>query len=605
MSFVSAKDLEAARQQRKEQKQLQREEIIREAKQNFEKEKKRQDLRKQRGEDLWLAPGVSERFERSPKAKKRKKQKKKDHRKGNGHKSRHEESSSSEESDQWVERCDGKSPVAEEAMESASTRTALQRDEWMQIPLAPSSLSMMKLGDKEKSEEARRKEKASLQCFEKPGQHPNELNPYWKDGGTGLPMERKEGEKKPSRIGDGGRSWIVRAYKRAVEQAKDEGRSLEEIACERWGSLENFYSILKSAGVDPKNPDLPAQSQRRRYLYSGRPRTSDIKSEDDGKEGQGRHTEQDPHQDGGWNKRDSRDRRGGRHETDKDREREEAWRSREFQSSSRCDRERDNYRDRRQFRDRDDRSRQSAGSKGFLKPAEDGDNEKSHHFAGVGGGAFGSKFYPPSSNWRKKGVKEKCEEEEVLESPRRSEEREERKVPSPVEEQSHASVPVEPVTDSQLNAIGAKILKAEMMGNEAKVKQLKAEMERLRSVKEMQASHPQTTNSSASTEHQRSREERTVVLTKTDRFGRTKPVDLPSKSYRPSPVSSTHSKKGSTLQTMIGHFGREVVGGLLDAEPRLWLKPPRENFEMQKQKVLRLSEWWKPYDWTQKLKEKS
>ena len=58
-------------------------------------------------------------------------------------------------------------------------------------------------------------------------------------------------------------------------------------------------------------------------------------------------------------------------------------------------------------------------------------------------------------------------------------------------------------------------------------------------------------------------------------------------------------------QTKFPHyFGREVVGGLVDAEPRLWLKPHKESFETQKQKVLKLSEWWKPYDWTQKLKEK-
>ena len=35
--------------------------------------------------------------------------------------------------------------------------------------------------------------------------------------------------------GDGGASWLRRAYQRCVEQAKEEGRSLEDIAAERYG----------------------------------------------------------------------------------------------------------------------------------------------------------------------------------------------------------------------------------------------------------------------------------------------------------------------------------------------------------------------------------
>ena len=50
------------------------------------------------------------------------------------------------------------------------------------------------------------------------------------------------------------------------------------------------------------------------------------------------------------------------------------------------------------------------------------------------------------------------------------------------------------------------------------------------------------------------------------------------------------------------YFGREVVGGLLDLSPRLWLKPRREDFDQQREKVVKLSEWWGPYDWTQKIK---
>lgn len=48
------------------------------------------------------------------------------------------------------------------------------------------------------------------------------------------------------------------------------------------------------------------------------------------------------------------------------------------------------------------------------------------------------------------------------------------------------------------------------------------------------------------------------------------------------------------------YFAKEVIGGMIDAEPRLWLKPPYENLEQQKRKCQRVKEMWAPYDWIQK-----
>jgi len=41
---------------------------------------------------------------------------------------------------------------------------------------------------------------------------------------------------------------------------------------------------------------------------------------------------------------------------------------------------------------------------------------------------------------------------------------------------------------------------------------------------------------------------------------------------------------------------------MLDLEPHLWRKPHKEQFEDQRQKVLRVAELWKPYDWTSRLR---
>ena len=65
--------------------------------------------------------------------------------------------------------------------------------------------------------------------------HARELNPYWKDGGTGLPEEQKSASKAAPLIGDGGVTWLRKAYARCKQQAEEEGRSLEELAAERYG----------------------------------------------------------------------------------------------------------------------------------------------------------------------------------------------------------------------------------------------------------------------------------------------------------------------------------------------------------------------------------
>ena len=70
-----------------------------------------------------------------------------------------------------------------------------------------------------------------------PGTHEKELNPYWKDGGSGLPQERLEVKPvtKTTGVGDSGLTWLRKSYQRCVEQAREEGRPLEELAAERWG----------------------------------------------------------------------------------------------------------------------------------------------------------------------------------------------------------------------------------------------------------------------------------------------------------------------------------------------------------------------------------
>ncbi|KAI7995657.1 CWF19-like protein 2 [Camellia lanceoleosa] len=76
-------------------------------------------------------------------------------------------------------------------------------------------------------------------------ENPRELNPYFKNNGTGYPEEAdgtKAGRNQPSShvVGDGGASWRLKALKRAQEQAAREGMALEEVVGERWGSLGHW-----------------------------------------------------------------------------------------------------------------------------------------------------------------------------------------------------------------------------------------------------------------------------------------------------------------------------------------------------------------------------
>ena len=68
--------------------------------------------------------------------------------------------------------------------------------------------------------------------------------------------------------GDGGASWLRRAYQRCIEQASEEGRSLEDIAAERYGvSLPldkvgwQFCYICQDFGLG----DICASSKKRYF----------------------------------------------------------------------------------------------------------------------------------------------------------------------------------------------------------------------------------------------------------------------------------------------------------------------------------------------------
>lgn len=48
------------------------------------------------------------------------------------------------------------------------------------------------------------------------------------------------------------------------------------------------------------------------------------------------------------------------------------------------------------------------------------------------------------------------------------------------------------------------------------------------------------------------------------------------------------------------HFAKEVIGGILDLDPLLWLRPRKDDFNHQSKKVIEFLKWWKAYDFNKK-----
>ncbi|KAB1207024.1 CWF19-like protein 2 [Morella rubra] len=67
-------------------------------------------------------------------------------------------------------------------------------------------------------------------------------------------------------VGDGGASWRLKALKRAREQAAREGRRLEDVVEERWGSLGQFAVSVASRTAAPSRAHLHAIRDRKRGL---------------------------------------------------------------------------------------------------------------------------------------------------------------------------------------------------------------------------------------------------------------------------------------------------------------------------------------------------
>ncbi|XP_076359633.1 CWF19-like protein 2 isoform X2 [Tachypleus tridentatus] len=155
---------------------------------------------------------------------------------------------SSEKREEWVElkpsvvSTNNSNELREEKEEEKNEGlTNKKREEWME--LSPSAIPTVNSDEFREKKRLEKKAKNEDLITEKQDYRAKELNPYWKHGGTGLPQE-ETAEITRHQTGDAGLSWLRRAYRRIKERAQEENRTMEDVAAERWGSLERLESML-------------------------------------------------------------------------------------------------------------------------------------------------------------------------------------------------------------------------------------------------------------------------------------------------------------------------------------------------------------------------
>ncbi|XP_019741428.1 CWF19-like protein 2 [Hippocampus comes] len=556
---------------RKDSKRQARQEALERAKQQYEREERRKELKRQRGEDTWMLPEVTDRLKeledeisvktKKKKEKKSKKKKKKAKKEKKGTEASDGSSDSSNDSaEEWVEAEPQSQPakawkVSEKSKSpenNGDSTQNVQRDAWMTFDfLAMKTTSVAE----KRAEKDRQKEEewAKAQAIEQDGLLKLELNPYWKDGGTGLPPEEVAGAaaKKGSVVNDGGLSWLRKNYQRMKEQAEREQRSLDDVVADRYGSMQVFQQRLaeaektayghKSRGDNMlkgrrlegkesterwrKKGDEMERDQWRRYERDSSPssqeRYSDRRS----------HRERERNEDSERNPNKDKDRYSDRwREKERDEKRE---RNREGERPSLTSSFEKKWSQRssslgslkgrflKPTEDYDSKAperpprRASSSSMGFLKPTSDDDDSGPRTTSTVGWKKSGGLSHEPDKEVRDAAKLTPAPCDDVAAATAKSNESD-----SDAEEEE---IPL--LSEEEMNKLGAKMVKAEIMGNKAVVEELKAQLDAAQKAKENHAARKKLHETAKSNQVAGcSSEEQEVLLFRTDQAGQAWPL---------------------------------------------------------------------------------
>ncbi|XP_058519945.1 CWF19-like protein 2 isoform X1 [Ochotona princeps] len=577
--FESERSIE----ERKEQTRLARAEALRQAKANFEKEERRKELKRLRGEDTWMLPEVNERIEqlsqehsvkkkrkKEKHSKKVKKEKKKKSKKQKYEKNNESTDSSSSSEEEWVEAVPSQTSSKEKAwkvkddtLEKEDGSQVIQRDEWMTLDfMSAKTVSSSSL--RAERESLRKAEQEKAQALEQSKLSERELNPYWKDGGTGLPPEDcgVSSVTKVSGVEDGGLSWLKKSYQRMKEQAEKQNKNLEDIVAERYGSMEIFQSKLEEAEKIASRKEDYRRERWRKPAFSDKAQNSQESRKSDlmkcNTSSRDSYSTADIENSSSKQKLldDEKDKRSGSLETCR-RERTPRQ-NQEFSSGNLrpkflkpCDDEELSFHSKSKNFEPSHLSTSGAAEGslhcGFRKPIENSE-EKLTSWSGSDRSKDCKKrshqkpSESSSSDCRhiSEDVNEKSQSESLQDDPRKEESLRDTKsalAGGPEDESIHV------LSVDEKNKLGAKIIKAEMMGNMELAEQLKAQLEKANKFKDTVT---QISSKKSGVDNEDWQE---VVLVRTDQSGRVWPVNMSENSLearggrRKRQMVSTHEEK--------------------------------------------------------------
>ncbi|KAH0625142.1 hypothetical protein JD844_033292 [Phrynosoma platyrhinos] len=595
--FESERSLAA----RKEERRRQREALLEQAKADYEKKERMKELKRLQGEDTWMLSDEHSATKKKKKEKHSKKHKKEKKRKKYKVEKNNESSdSSSESSEEWVEATTTESSSTEKAWkvkreqsDTAENPMTVQRDEWMTLDfMSVKTLSSASLKAEKQMEKLLEQQKA--QAHEQSLIAERELNPYWKDGGTGLPPQEVTSSRKAAGVEDGGLSWLRKSYQRMKEQSEREKRDLDEIVAERYGSVELFHSRLEEAeaSVIKKENDWKRRWQKSKYPGKEcrmRQREEKEKQEESSAE---KHSYKEHNEDYSQEERSSR-----RDRPTEDREPKHS--NKEFTVKGFTYR---TARDSNPIKN-DEKPFLKPLKAMFLKPNDDGDQEGKLRRPSsqlVTPSSMGYGFRKPGDDdnddaiprWRKAQPKEDIGKATVDEKTSRNEKivisrekdtREKQKeiqkdalekkevLDSKLSYSGSFSEDENPhiLSDEDMNKLGARIVKAELMGNKDLAVKLQAQLDNARKLK---SSGAQIQARESARETAAFQEDREVVLVRTDKTGRAWPVNTPHGSFE----STGKRRKKQKITT---HVDKERVRYFQD-DDNLSLKDLVRNEKM-------------------------
>ncbi|XP_040113842.1 CWF19-like protein 2 isoform X2 [Oryx dammah] len=465
--------------------------------------------------------------------------------------------------DEWVEAVPSQTPGKEKAWKIKDEKLEkednqiIQRDEWMTVDFM-SVKTVSSLSLKAEKEAAKKTQQEKTQALEQSRLLERELNPYWKDGGTGLPPEDCN-VSSVTKVEDGGLSWLRKSYQRMKEQAEKQNRNFEDIVAERYGSMEAFQLKLKEAEKAAFTKEDGRRERWKKPTYSDRAHSS----QEGGKSDLVKYNKSSR---GGYNTTDiansitkdkfSGDEKDGRSVFSETYRREPSPRkNQEFSShvNLRAKFLRPSDDEEVSFHSKNSNFEPSSSSSalvpqdsvhcGFRKSTENSEESLSCWSQFGRGDRKHSNQKPLETShsvdhgYVSENVREKSQEEGLRDDPVTKEHLQDTK--SSLTRSSPGDESIHVLSVDEKNKLGARIIKAEMMGNMELAEQLKAQLDKANKFQDT------VTQMSSKKSRIEDEDQEEVILVRTDHSGRAWPVNTPGKQEgrRKRQIVSTHEEK--------------------------------------------------------------